>query len=89
MPIYTCTIAESTLSADTKRALAGEIATAATPRSLPSRRNECFRHFQGSPAHYADRKAEPHVCPEPGGHERKLDRRKLTKTANAFRRATH
>ena len=26
MPIYTCTIAESTLSADTKRALAGEIA---------------------------------------------------------------
>jgi phenylpyruvate tautomerase PptA (4-oxalocrotonate tautomerase family) len=26
MPIYTCTIAESTFSADTKRALAGEIA---------------------------------------------------------------
>jgi phenylpyruvate tautomerase PptA (4-oxalocrotonate tautomerase family) len=26
MPIYTCTIAESTLSADTKRKLAGEIA---------------------------------------------------------------
>ena len=26
MPIYTCTIAESTLSANTKRALAGEIA---------------------------------------------------------------
>jgi phenylpyruvate tautomerase PptA (4-oxalocrotonate tautomerase family) len=26
MPIYTCTVAESTLSADTKRALAGEIA---------------------------------------------------------------
>jgi phenylpyruvate tautomerase PptA (4-oxalocrotonate tautomerase family) len=26
MPIYTCTIAESTLSADTKHALAGEIA---------------------------------------------------------------
>ena len=26
MPIYTCTIAESTLTADTKRALAGEIA---------------------------------------------------------------
>ena len=26
MPIYTCTIAESTLSADTKRVLAGEIA---------------------------------------------------------------
>ena len=26
MPIYTCTIAESTLSADTKRELAGEIA---------------------------------------------------------------
>jgi phenylpyruvate tautomerase PptA (4-oxalocrotonate tautomerase family) len=26
MPIYTCTLAESTLSADTKRALAGEIA---------------------------------------------------------------
>ena len=26
MPIYTCTIAESTVSADTKRALAGEIA---------------------------------------------------------------
>jgi hypothetical protein len=25
-PIYTCTIAESTLSADTKHALAGEIA---------------------------------------------------------------
>jgi hypothetical protein len=29
MPIDTCTIAESTLSADTKHALAGEIATAA------------------------------------------------------------
>jgi phenylpyruvate tautomerase PptA (4-oxalocrotonate tautomerase family) len=26
MPIYTCTVAESTFSADTKRALAGEIA---------------------------------------------------------------
>jgi phenylpyruvate tautomerase PptA (4-oxalocrotonate tautomerase family) len=26
MPIYTCTVAESTLSADTKQALAGEIA---------------------------------------------------------------
>ena len=26
MPVYTCTIAESTLSADTKCALAGEIA---------------------------------------------------------------
>ena len=26
MPIYTCTVAESTLSADRKRALAGEIA---------------------------------------------------------------
>ena len=26
MPVYTCTIAESTLSADTKRELAGEIA---------------------------------------------------------------
>jgi phenylpyruvate tautomerase PptA (4-oxalocrotonate tautomerase family) len=26
VPIYTCTVAESTLSADTKRALAGEIA---------------------------------------------------------------
>ena len=26
MPIYTCTVAESTLSADTKRALAGDIA---------------------------------------------------------------
>ncbi|MDT5284450.1 MAG: hypothetical protein QOJ20_5645 [Mycobacterium sp.] len=26
MPIYTCTVAESTLSGDTKRALAGEIA---------------------------------------------------------------
>ena len=26
MPIYTCTVAESALSADTKRALAGEIA---------------------------------------------------------------
>ena len=26
MPIYTCTVTESTFSADTKRALAGEIA---------------------------------------------------------------
>ncbi len=48
MPIGTCTIAESTLSADTKHALGRRDRDGGHSGSLPSRRNECFSSFKAA-----------------------------------------
>ena len=65
MPIGTNTIAESTLSADTKHALAGEIATAAIRiTAIPAER--VLVVIQSSSAHFAVEGGR--VPPEPG-HE--------------------
>ena len=65
MPIGTNTIAESTLSADTKHALAGEIATAAIRiTAIPAER--VLFVIPSSPAHFAVEGGR--ILPQPG-HE--------------------
>jgi phenylpyruvate tautomerase PptA (4-oxalocrotonate tautomerase family) len=69
VPIYTCTVAESTLSADTKRTLAAEIA-AAVSAVCHVDADQVLVVIQSSPACSAVEGGR--VLPEPGHEQGRL-----------------
>jgi len=84
MPIGTNTIAESTLSADTKHALGRRDRDGGhSDHCHPGGTSAC-RHSKQFSAFRCGRRS----CAARAWSWTKLDRRELTKTANAFRRAT-